>query len=91
MKSAYELAMERLEKAQGPSKKLTDAQRERIAEIERQYEAKIAEEKLTYQSRMADAASVEERNTLQSELADRLQTLQSDCNKEKDAVWKAEP
>ena len=34
MKSAYELAMERLEKESGPSKKLTDEQKASIADIE---------------------------------------------------------
>jgi hypothetical protein len=42
MKSAYELAMERLEKKE-PTKKLTNAQKERIAEINSLYGSKIAE------------------------------------------------
>ncbi len=42
MKSAYELAMERLEK-KAPSKKLTEHQKERIAEINSLYGSKIAE------------------------------------------------
>jgi hypothetical protein len=42
MKSAYELAMERLEKKE-PTKKLSDKQKERIAEINSLYGSKIAE------------------------------------------------
>jgi hypothetical protein len=42
MKSAYELAMERLEK-KAPTKKLTDTQKTRIAEINSLYGSKIAE------------------------------------------------
>ena len=42
MKSAYELAMERLEKEKGPAKKLNDDQRAEIAEIENKYEADAA-------------------------------------------------
>ena len=42
MKSAYELAMERLEK-KAPTKKLTDKQKARIAEINSLYGSKIAE------------------------------------------------
>ena len=42
MKSAYELAMERLEKKE-PTKKLTEKQKERIAEINSLYGSKIAE------------------------------------------------
>ena len=44
MKSAYELAMERLAKAEGgPSKALTAAQRARLAEIDTLFKGKIAE------------------------------------------------
>ncbi len=42
MKSAYELAMERLEKKE-PTKKLTARQKDRIAEINSLYGSKIAE------------------------------------------------
>jgi len=42
MKSAYELAMERLEKRE-PTKKLTEEQKARIAEINSLYGSKIAE------------------------------------------------
>jgi hypothetical protein len=52
MKSAYELAMERLEK-KDPMKKLTEAQKVRIAEINSQYGAKIAERETFLQGEMA--------------------------------------
>jgi hypothetical protein len=42
MKSAYELAMERLEK-KAPTKKLSEKQKERIAEINSLYGSRIAE------------------------------------------------
>ena len=42
MKSAYELAMERLNK-QSPTIKLTEKQKKGIAELESKYKAKIAE------------------------------------------------
>ena len=42
MKSAYELAMERLEKS-APTRKLTEHQKERITEINSLYGSKIAE------------------------------------------------
>ena len=38
MKSAYELAMERLNKTAGEVKKLTPEQKEKIAEIRRKYD-----------------------------------------------------
>ena len=38
MKTAYELAMERMEKESGATKKLTNEQRARIATIEKKYD-----------------------------------------------------
>jgi len=90
MKSAYELAMERLEKASGPTKKLSGAQKARIAEIEKTYEAKIAETKLAYEPRMLGADSVEELDRLKRELADTIVELEGRREKEKEAVWNAE-
>lgn len=45
MKSAYELAMERLSK-QSPAVKLSDHQKQRIAELEAEYKAKIADREI---------------------------------------------
>ncbi|MDZ4814671.1 MAG: hypothetical protein SGI71_00210 [Verrucomicrobiota bacterium] len=45
MKSAYELAMERLNK-QSPAVKLSDEQKKEIAEVDSIYKAKIAEREL---------------------------------------------
>ncbi len=45
MKSAYELAMERLAKA-SPTLVLTDEQKTQLAEIDSTYKAKIAEKEL---------------------------------------------
>jgi len=90
MKSAYELAMERLEKASGPTKKLSDAQKARIADIEKTYEAKIAETKLGYDPRMLSAASIDELNKLKKELANAVIALEERREKEKEAVWNAE-
>ena len=44
MKTAYELAMERLNKS-GPSVKLSDARKKELAELDSKYAAKIAERK----------------------------------------------
>ena len=44
MKSAYELAMERM--GGGDDNPLTDEQKEQIAEIDTKYKAKIAERKI---------------------------------------------
>ncbi len=52
MKSAYELAMERLEKDK-PTRKLTEHQKERITEINSLYGSKIAEKETFLQGEIA--------------------------------------
>ena len=54
MKSAYELAMERLEK-QSPTAKLTDAQKAQITELESLTKAKKAEKELFLQGEITKA------------------------------------
>ncbi len=90
MKSAYELAMERLEKASGPTKKLSDEQKARIAEIEKVCSAKSAELKLSYDERLGKASTREEFDQIQAELADKLASLEARRDKEKEAVWNAD-
>jgi len=89
MKSAYELAMERLEKAGGPTKKLTDEQKAQIAEIEKVYEAKIAEMKLSFEPRMRAVQSREELDAVQADLAAKLADLEQQRDNEKDKIWNA--
>jgi hypothetical protein len=54
MKSAYELAMERLSKT-APTKKLTDAQKAEIAEIDSIALARLAQAELAVQAQVAEA------------------------------------
>lgn len=89
MKTAYELAMERLEKAHGPARKLTDDQKAQIAEIEKLYEAKIAELKISFEPRMKTAQSKEEWDGMQADLAAKIVSLEEQREKEKEKVWNA--
>ncbi len=88
MKSAYELAMERLEK-QAPSAKLTEEQRQALAEIDNVYKAKIAEREVFLQSQLqkarlsGDAAEVD---SLQVQLNRELRRLQEECEAKKDTI-----
>jgi hypothetical protein len=90
MKSAYELAMERLEKSSGPTRKLSDAQKARIAEIENVCAAKIAELKLSWESRLSSATTREEYDQIQAELADKLASLEAHRDKDKETVWNSD-
>lgn len=89
MKTAYELAMERLEKTSGPTRKLSDEQKAQIAEIEKLYEAKTAELKLSFESRMQTAQSREEWDAMQAELAGKIASLEEQRENEKEKVWNA--
>jgi hypothetical protein len=56
MKSAYEIAMERLEKKSPSGPPLTDAQRNELAEVDTLYESKIAEVKIACEQDLKQAA-----------------------------------
>ena len=68
MKSAFELAMERLRKSDADagieSHPLTDAQKAAIAEVRNFYEAKIAEQQVLHQSRLKATADPAQRAAL---------------------------
>ena len=71
MKTAYELAMERLKKkdeeAGIEAKPLTDEQKARIAEIRNFYEAKLAEVQVMHHSKIISVYDPAERETLEKE------------------------
>ena len=88
MKSAYELAMERLEKA-SPSLALSEDQKKEIAEVDSVYRAKIAEKELFLkdQIRKAQAADkVEEAESLEKQLASEIRRLHEDCKARKEKL-----
>ncbi|MDQ6765787.1 MAG: hypothetical protein M3Z22_06780 [Verrucomicrobiota bacterium] len=85
MKSAYELAMERLEQ-KAPSVALTTAQKEQIAEIESSYRAKIAEKELFLKDQIRTArigGKFEEAESLEKQLSIDVRRLQEDCEEKK--------
>ena len=83
MKSSFELAMERLG---GPTKKLSEDQKMKIAEIDSKYKAKIAGIKLRSQEDLAKTANPEEDDKIRKEVSDEIQRLESKCEKEKEKV-----
>jgi len=85
MKSAYELAMERLSK-EAPSVELTAEQKAQLAEIDSQFRAKIAEREvfLTDQiSKAGVAGKFEEVESLDKQLKTDVRRLQEDCESKK--------
>lgn len=89
MKSAYEIAMERLNKVT-PTVKLTAAQKQEIAELESQYAAKIAAREIAMKGEMATAAGdVEKESALRDQLAVDRKKLQGELEDKKERVRKA--
>ena len=71
MKSAYELAMERLRKQDAEagieSKPMSDAQKAAIAEIRNFYEAKMAEQEVLHQSALRTTVDPEARAAIEAQ------------------------
>jgi hypothetical protein len=88
MKSAYELAMERLQK-NAPGAVLTEEQKAQLAEIDSTYQAKIAEKEVFLKDQIAkasvagDTTAVEE---LQRQLASEVRRLRDDCETKKEKL-----
>jgi hypothetical protein len=88
MKSAYELAMERLQKA-SPSLSLTDKQKEELAELDSKYQAKIAEKELFLKDQIRKAQTegkVDDIDSLQKQLASEVRWLQEECEAAKEKL-----
>ena len=88
MKSAYELAMERLNKT-SPTVKLTDAQKKEIAELESKCAAKIAERELLIKDEIAKAegkGDFEEIEKLQKQLVSDRKSAQADLEEKRARV-----
>ena len=88
MKSAYELAMERLEK-KAPSVVLTSEQKEQIAEIDSSYRAKIAEKELFLTDQIRGARGggrLEEAESMEKQLTIEVRRLQEDCEEKKEKL-----
>lgn len=90
MKSAYELAMERL--GGDDAKPLTDKQKAEIAEIDAKYAAKIAERKIFLEKSLAEALEAEnheEAENVRRQLADEVSDLEKENERAKDKVREA--
>jgi hypothetical protein len=88
MKSAYELAMERLQK-NTPTVSLTPKQKEHIAEIDSTFKARIAEKELFLKDEIRKAqmaGKFDEADSLQQQLTIEIRRLQEDCEAKKEKL-----
>jgi predicted nucleic acid-binding protein len=88
MKSAYELAMERLEK-NAPSVALTLEQKAQIAEIDSTFKARIAERELFLKDQILkaeQAGNLDEAESLRKQLAIEVRRLEEDAESSKEKL-----
>lgn len=93
MKSAYELAMERLAKSdpQG-NKPLTAEQKDRLAEIDRVYKGKIAEREIFLNQKLDEAMAAgkyEEIEQVRKQIASERARFEEEREEEKERVRRA--
>lgn len=89
LKSAYELAMERLGGVEASP--LTEEQKAKLAEIARVYESKVAEKKIVLERQIMEAArqgDVEAVQKLQDEMIAEIATLRQQVERDREAVRK---
>ena len=84
MKSAYELAMGRLEKS-APSMTLSAKQKQAIAEVDSEVNAKLAEKKLLLEGELTKAAP-EEKDEIRRQLASEIRRLEEKREREKEKI-----
>ena len=88
MKSAYELAMERLNKS-APATKLSAAQKKQLAELDAKYAAKVAEREISIKDDIGKAASAgefEKVEQLQQQLVVARKNLQAELEEKKEGI-----
>ena len=88
MKSAYELAMERLQQT-SPSLSLTEEQKKELAEIDSKYRAKIAEKELFLKDQIRKAQTdgkADDIDSLEKQLASDVRRLHEECEAKKEKL-----
>lgn len=88
MKSSYELAMERLNRA-SPTVKLKEGQKQRIAELEAEYKAKLADREIFLGGKLEkaiDKGDPEEVSQIEKQLVSDRKTFQSELEAKKEQI-----
>ena len=89
MKSAYELAMERLAKAEPAAAPLNAEQKARLAEIDRVYQGKLAEREIFLKQQLAEvlaARNLDEADKIRKQIASEKTRLEEEREEEKERV-----
>lgn len=83
MKTAYELAMERLNKT-APTVKVSDAQKKELADLDSKYAAKIAEREIAVNAEIAQAGDVATEEGLREQLITERKKLLTELEDKKE-------
>ncbi|MFA6815342.1 MAG: hypothetical protein WCS73_03515 [Lentisphaeria bacterium] len=86
MKSAFELAMEKL--GGTPEKPLTNEQKEQLAEVHRIYQAKIAQAKFDFARRLQGVLESEKIKQIEEDFQVELCSLEERCEIKKNELRK---
>ncbi len=84
MKSAYELAMERLEKV-APAAQLSAEQKARLAEVDQQIDAEIAGKRVFLEGQLTKA-EFHEQDSIRRQLASEIARLEEKREREKGKI-----
>ena len=88
MKSAYELAMERLQK-ESPDQSLSEEKKAELSELDNLYKSKLAEREVFLGGKIAEAEATgdfEALDQLQRQLTSDKKTLESELKEKKEAA-----
>ena len=91
MKTAYELAMERLNQA-APAVKLTHAQKKQLAELDAKYAATLAGREIALKNEIAKVAATgdaEKVEALQQQWVKERKSLQAELEEKKEQIRQA--
>jgi len=89
MKSAYELAMERLAKSEPAAKPISAAQKARLAEIDTRYKGKLAEREIFLKQQVEKAlieGQLDEADKVRGQIAHERARLEEEREDEKERV-----
>jgi hypothetical protein len=91
MKSAYELAMERLSKSEPGSGPLTAEQKAKLAEVDKVYKGKLAEREIFLKKQVSDAMAAqkfEEIEKIREQMGSERIRLEEEKEQEKEKLRK---
>lgn len=87
MKSAYELAMERLDK-QSPSRTLSQETKERLADTDSLFRSKIAQRKIFLDEQLKKVRGTPEESAILKQISLEVARLEEECEEQKNRIRK---